>query len=300
MRGWRDVFWRVVEAAVRDRVSLIAAGVSYYLLLALFPSLAALVSLYGFFADPTVIATRLSSIAPILPPGSFDLIVAQLEALTGQNRSSLSIGFVSGLAIALWSAHNGVMALFDAMNVAYNEAEKRSLIRLNLLALAFTLGILAVVIVLLTSMAVLPAIFAFIRLDSWVETIFLVTRWPLVLALVCFAVSCLYRFGPSREPAKLRWLSWGAVIGTAAWFAASIGFSFYLQHFANYSATYGALGALIGFMVWTWLSAIIFIVGAEMNAELEHQTLKDTTTGTPQPMGARGAYVADTLGRAVD
>lgn len=298
--GLRDVLWRVIAAARRDRVSLIAAGVSYYLLLALFPALGGLVSLYGFIADPSVIGTNLAAVAGILPPGAFELISDQLTALTEQNLSSLSIGFLTGLAIALWSTHNGIMALFDAMNIAYNEAEKRSLLHLNLLIFAFTIGILAVVTLLLVTLAILPAILAFLWLDTWMETLVLVLRWPLVLLLVGFAASCLYRFGPSREPAKLRWLSWGAILATGAWFLAALGFSFYLQNFANYSATYGAFGAVAGFMVWLWLSAIIFIMGAEINAELEHQTIRDTTTGTAQPMGSRGAYVADTLGEAID
>lgn len=298
--GLKDVFWRVIAATSRDRISLIAAGVSFYMLLALFPILGALVSLYGFFADPLVIGTHLRAIGGLLPPGAFDLIYAQLEALTKQNTSSLSIGFVTGLGIALWGSHNGIMALFDAMNIAYNEEEKRGLVKLNLLALAFTIGILAVLIVTLAAMALVPVIMSFFWLDTWTEIFVLVVRWPVVLLLVGLAASCLYRFGPSREPAKLRWLTWGAGLSTGAWFLASLGFSFYLQHFGNYSATYGALGALAGFMVWLWLSAIIFLVGAELNAELEHQTERDTTTGAPRPMGSRGAYMADTVGKAVE
>lgn len=298
--GLKDVFWRVIAATSRDRVFLIGAGVSFYLLLALFPTLGALVSLYGFFADPSGIASSLSTFSEILPPGAYELVVDQLESLAEQKSSSLSFGFFTGLGIALWSSHNGVMALFDAMNIAYNEREKRGLVHINLLALAFTLGMLFIMIALLTALAVLPAVLSFLWLDGWIETIVLILRWPLVLLLVGFAGSCLYRFGPSREPAKLRWLTWGACLATGAWFLAALGFSFYLQHFANYSVTYGAFGSVAGFMIWLWLSAIIFIVGAEINAELEHQTMYDTTTGPQEPMGQRGAYVADTLGEATD
>lgn len=298
--GLRDVIWRVVEQASRNRIALIAAGLSYYLLLALFPSLAALVSLYGFFADPSAIATYMGPLHSILPPGAFGMIEDQLAALALQNTSSLGIGFATGLAIALWSSRNGVLAFFDAMNVAYNEDEKRGFMRINLLAFAFAIGILIVLILILAALALLPAIFTFIMPDSWLEPFLMTLRWPLLAMLVGFATSCLYRYGPSREPARMRWLSWGAVLSTCAWLIASLAFSHYLQNFGDYSSTYGTLGAVAGFMVWSWLSAVIVILGAVLNGELEHQTARDTTTGEPRPMGARGAYVADSVGRPVD
>lgn len=296
----RDVFWRVVADISEDRVTLIAAGVTYYLVLALFPALAALVSLYGFVADPANIGTHLGVIAGIFPPGAFDLILDQLKSLTAQKTSSLGVAFIAGLAIALWSSHNGTLALFDAMNIAYEEREKRSLIRLNVIAFIFTLGALFAAVILIGAVAILPAALSFLWLDQWVETLALAFRWPILLLITAGAMTIVYRFGPSREPAKIRWLTWGACLSTAAWFIMSIAFSYYLDHFANYNATYGTLGALIGALVWTWLSVVILIVGAELNAELEHQTARDTTTGSPRPMGARGAYVADTIGREID
>ncbi|MBO3758218.1 YihY/virulence factor BrkB family protein [Ciceribacter sp. L1K22] len=300
VRGLRDVFWRVVEQADRDRIALVSAGVSYYLLLALFPSLTALVSLYGFFADPSTISGHIESLRRILPPGSSEMIQEQLAALTRQGSPSLGVGFATGLAIGIWSARNGIMALFDAMNVAYNEREKRGLLELNLLVFAFTLGLFVLLGVITAGLAALPAVFAFVIPDSWLEPVLMILRWPILVLLVGFSISCLYRYGPSREPAKLRWLSWGAVISTAAWLLASLAFSYYLQNFGNYSATYGALGSVAGFMVWSWMCALIFILGAEINGELEHQTCHDTTTGEPRPMGERGAFVADTVGRAAD
>jgi membrane protein len=300
VRGLRDVFWRVVEQAGRDRIGLISAGVSYYLLLALVPSLTALVSLYGFFADPSTISSHITSLRRILPPGSAEIIQDQLAALTRQGSPSLGLGFVTGLAIGIWSARNGIMALFDAMNVAYNESEKRGLLELNLLVFAFTLGLFFLLGVITAGLAALPALFAFVIPDSWLEPFLMILRWPILVLLVGFSVSCLYRYGPSREPAKLRWLSWGVVLSTSAWLAASLAFSYYLQNFGDYSATYGALGSVAGFMVWSWMCALIFILGAEINGELEHQTRHDTTTGEPRPMGSRGAFVADSVGRAVD
>lgn len=300
VEGLRDVIWRVVNAVIADRVTLIAAGVTYFLLLSLFPALGALVALYGFVADPTTIMGHIGFLASVFPPGSFDLIPNQLTALTQQKPSTLSFAFVTGLVLALWSANSGMKALFDAMNVAYQEDEKRSLIGLNLLSLAFTFGALLIAIILIAAIGVLPAALAYLWLDRWQELLARFARWPFILVFVGCGIAVIYRYGPNREQAKLKWLSWGVVLSTLLWLAASILFSFYLENFANYNATYGTLGALIGLMVWVWISVIILIVGAELNAELEHQTVRDSTTGSPEPMGRRGAFVADTLGKSAD
>jgi len=299
-RGLKDVFWRVVHEISDDRVTLIAAGVTFYILLALFPALAALVSFYGFFAEPAHIAEQLGKLSYLLPPGAFEMISDQLTALAERRTSSLSLTFIIGLAIALWSSHSGTMALFDAMNIAYEEREKRGIVRLNLIALVFTVCGIGGAIVLIGLVAVLPLVLTFLWLDAWSETLALVLRWPVLLVVVVTAISAIYRFGPSREPARLRWITWGAAFSTTAWLTMSMGFSLYLTNFADYNITYGALGALIGFLIWTWLSVAILIMGAELNAELEHQTTVDTTTGRPEPMGSRGAYVADTIGEAAE
>ena len=299
LSGLRDVFWRVFHEVLADRVTLIAAGVTFYLLLALFPALAALVSLYGLVADPVTISEHLRELAILLPPGAFDLLADQIKALVEKRDSTLGITFFVGLAIALWSTHSGTLSIFDAMNIAYEEREKRSLVRLNLIGLCFTLCAMVFAVLMVALVGVMPVVLSYLWLDQFKEDIALLLRWPLLLFIVAAAVTLIYRFGPSREPARVRWMTWGAGLTTFAWAIMSIGFSFYLDHFANYNATYGTLGALIGFLIWIWLSVVILIVGAELNAELEHQTAKDTTTGPPLPMGARGAYVADTLGETV-
>ncbi|WP_371274251.1 YihY/virulence factor BrkB family protein [Ensifer sp. OV372] len=299
-KGIRDVFWRVVSEMFEERVFLIAAGVSFYLLLALFPALAALVSFYGFIADPIDIGTHMSVLDDLLPPGSYALISDQLKSLTSQKTTTLSFGFVTGLFISLWSSGNGISALFDAMNVAYGETEKRTFVTRTLLCLAFTFAGLLFAVVLIVAIGVIPALLAYLWLDRWTEILTRTVRWPMILFLVAIGTASIYRYGPSRERAKLRWLNWGVIFSTFMWLAASWLFSFYLQNFANYNATYGALGALVGFMMWVWISTVILIIGALINAELEHQTVVDSTTGIPLPMGERGAYVADTLGKAAD
>jgi len=287
--------WRVAVKSAGNRTLLIAGGVTFYLLLALFPALAAFVSFYGFVADPRTIADHIAFLGGFLPQGGIELIESQLDALVSQDADALTFGFLFGLGVALWSANNGVKALFDAMNLAYEEEEKRGFIHINLLSGVFTLGALAIGIALLLTVGVVPAALALLHVDHWAETIVRVTRWPLLFLFVAAAISLVYRFGPSREPAKWRWLSWGAVLSTIVWMACSFGFSWYLQNFANYNATYGSLGAVIGFMIWIWLSTTILIVGATVNAEMEHQTEHDTTTGPPEPMGERGAVMADTV-----
>ena len=184
----------------------------------------------------------------------------------------MSAGFLLGLAIALISANSGIKSLFEGMNVAYGEAETRSFVKLNALSLAFTMGGILVGVCLIVSVGIVPAALAVLRLENWTELLISLVRWPLLVLLVGGGMTVLFRYGPSREKAKWRWLSVGAALATLVWLAASWAFSFYLQNFADYNATYGTLGAVIGFMMWTWISVIILLVGAELNAELEHHT----------------------------
>lgn len=300
LNGLKDVLWRVVHQVSEDRVTLIAAGVTFYLLLGLFPAISALVALYGLVADPSTMAEHLRDLSGMLPPGAFDLIAERISSLSASRNSTLGLTFFASLSIALWSTHSATLAIFDSMNIAYDETEKRGLIRLNLVGLAFTICAMISAVLILGLVALIPLVLSYVWLDRFEEQMALIVRWPILFLIVATATTAIYRFGPSRQPAKLRWLTWGSVLVTVSLFLMSLGFSFYLKHFADYDATYGTLGALIGFLVWIWLSILILIVGGELNAELEHQTTKDTTTGLPLPIGARGAYVADTIGEASD
>jgi len=295
-RGWLDVFWRLIARFSEDRVMLIAAGATFYLLLSLFPALAAFVSIYGFFADPTTIAEHLAVMRGILPEGALEMIEGQLMEFAGGRPDSLGLSFLISFAVAFWSANNGMKTLFEALNIAYREREKRSFIALNLLSFGFTIGFMLLATLLIAVVGILPALLALLPLDELTDLLLRYARWPLLLLVAGIGISILYRFGPSRTRPNWRWISWGSILACLVWIAASAGFSYYLQGFANYNATYGSLGAAIGFMMWTWISVIVLLVGAQLNAEIEHQTAVDTTIGKPQPMGQRGAVMADTLG----
>ncbi|MBI1620306.1 YihY/virulence factor BrkB family protein [Aquamicrobium sp. cd-1] len=294
-KGWWSVIKRVVSEVSADRIMLTAAGVTFYLLLALFPALTAFVSIYGFVSDPATVAQHLTLLDGVLPSGGVELIETQLQSLARQDPSALSFGFVFGLLVALWSANSGMKSIFDAMNVVYEEDEKRGFIKYNLMSLGFTLAALVAAMFFIALIGIVPAVLAFLYLEGMTEFLIRFSRWPLMLFAVAFAFSVIYRWGPSRRKAKWRWVSWGSGFAAIAWLLVSIGFSWYLENFANYNATYGSLGAVIGFMIWTWISVIILLVGAELNAELEHQTAVDTTRGPDRPMGERGAEVADSV-----
>ena len=299
-RGWHDILWRVWLQLFEDRVMLVAAGSTFYLLLALFPALAAFVAIFSLISDPSRIADQIGQAQGLLPSGGIDIIQSQLKSLANQSRNVASFGFIFALLVAFWSANSGIKTIFEALNIAYGEREKRSFIRLNAQSFLFTLGAMLLAMMLIIAVGVVPAVLAFVHLGELSQVVIRWSRWPVIFVVVAVDLTIVYSYGPSRHRAKWRWISWGAVIATAVWIGMSFAFSYYLQNFANYNATYGSLGAAIGFLLWLWISIIILIIGAELDAEMEHQTARDSTIGEPRPMGERGAYVADTLGKPVD
>ncbi len=300
-RGWKDVLLRVYENIGKDRVVLVAAGVTFYSLLALFPAIAALVALYGLFADPSTIAARLDSLSGVLPAGALDVMREQMQRVAAQGHGKLGLTFLVGLAVSLWSANAGIKSIFDALNLVYNEEEKRGLVKLNLVSLSFTAAAIVFVLVAIAAMVVVPAMFSYLGLaDDATAMLVQVLRWPILLAIVTVVLAVLYRYGPSRSRPQWRWITWGSAFAAIAWLAFSILFSWYAANFGSYNATYGSLGAVVGFMIWIWLSTAVILLGAELDAEAEHQTIRDTTTGRPKPLGARGATMADTIGHVHD
>jgi membrane protein len=191
---------------------------------------------------------------------------------------------------------SGVKAIIDALNVIYEQKEGRNVLKLNLVALVFTLAGFAAFLLAITAIVVLPLILSPIGLGSMTETLTRIARWPVLLVALLIGLAVLYRYGPDRRAARWQWVSVGSVFAAVTWIAASFLFSWYLASFANYNATYGSLGAVVGLMIWLWISTILVLLGAELNAEIEHQTARDSTVGDEKPLGVRGAVMADTVG----
>ncbi len=297
-RGWRDILLRVYHNIGNDRIITIAAGVTYYSLLAVFPAIAALVAIYGLFADPTTISRNLERLSGLLPGGAMDVIRDQMTRIASHGKSVLGLGFAIGLLVSLWSANAGTKSLFDALNIVYNENEKRGLIKLNLASLTFTVAAIVFALFGIAAVVGLPIALNYIGLGGGTGAIFRIGRWPILFVFVALAIALIYRYGPSRAKPKWRWITWGSAFAAIAWIAGSVLFSWYAANFGNYNQTYGSLGAIVGFMIWLWLSTIVILVGGELDAEMEHQTARDTTTGPPKPFGARGATMADSVGAA--
>ena len=297
--GWKDILWRTYVRTGDDRLLATAAGVVFFGLLAVFPAITALVSSYGLFADPSTIGANLQSLALMLPEGSFQIVQDQVARVLDKGNTALGATFLFGFGLAIWSANAGVKAIIDALNVVYEEREKRGFIRLNLLSLTFTSCGIAALLLMVSAVVAVPLALDRVGLAPESQFIISLARWPLMLVILLAALGVLYRFGPSRREARWEWLSVGTIAAALLWIAGSALLSWYLSNFGNYNATYGSLGAAIGLMMWMWMSAIIVLCGAELNSEIEHQTVQDTTVGRPRPLGARGAVMADTLGPRV-
>ncbi len=299
-KGWGDVLWRTWHEIGEDRLLAVAAGVTFYVILALFPAIAAFVSLYGLVADPATVASHVQTLSAVLPEGAVGIIAEQVNRIVGQGGNTLGFAFAGSLLLSLWSANAGMKALIDALNIVYEEDEKRSFVRLTLVSFAFTLGAMLFLVAALALIVVVPAVLGFLGLGETVDTIVKLARWPVLLLAVAVALSVVYRYGPSRDRPRWRWVTPGGLLASVLWLVASILFNWYATNFGSYNETYGSLGAAIVFMTWIWLSTAVVLIGAELNAETEHQTAADSTRGAEQPMGARGARMADTLGRARD
>jgi membrane protein len=296
--GWKDVLLRVYGNISRHRILALAAGMTYYSLLAIFPAIAALVAVYGLFSDPSTITRHLDQLGGFLPGGAIEVARDQLTRVASKGSQTLGVTFALGLAVSLWSANAAMKSLFDTLNIAYAEDEKRGFVWLNVTSLIFTLSGIIFVVAALGSIVVVPVILNYIGLSNAGDLLLRIGRWPAMYLILTFALAIIYRYGPSRKVAQWRWITWGSAIAALLWLVVSGLFSWYAANFGKFNETYGSLGAVIGFMTWLWISAIVILLGAEIDAELEHQSERDTTTGSPKPMGARGARMADTVGAA--
>jgi membrane protein len=297
-RGWRDVALRVKREIKQDDVPLLAAGVAFFALLALVPALVALVSVYGLVADPADIQRNVEDVLAAAPKEVRDLVQSQLSSIVDSSPQGLRLGAIAGLVVALWSASSGMKHLIAAVNRAYDEDETRGFIRLRGLSLILTIGAVVALLVALYVLVVAPNSISDGGSMSLLRTTLLVIRWPLLAIAAMVGVAVIYRYAPSRAEPRWNWVSIGAVFATLVWLAASVGFSIYSANFGRYNETYGALGAVVVMMLWLYISAYAIVAGAELNAEMERQTVRDTTTGRPEAMGRRDAYAADTLGES--
>jgi membrane protein len=296
--GWKDTLMRVKDQVNHDRVSMVAAAMAYYTLFAFVPALSSVVLIYAWVSDPSEIANHISKASQVLPAELMEILNTQLGALASKAPSKLGFGALFSLLIATWSASKGSKAFIEALNIIYEQEEKRGFIKLNSLALGMTLIGTTLSIIAMGVIVGIPAITSFFHFNETLESAAAVGSWVILLGIFSLFLSFAYRYGPHRDQAKWRWVSWGAVIAAVLWAIASALFSWYAKEFGNFNKTYGSLGAVIVLMTWFYLTSFVILLGAEINAELEHQTKKDTTKGPDRPMGQRGAKMADTLGAA--
>jgi membrane protein len=295
--GWRDILWRTFREISVDRLPSVAGGVTFYTLLAIFPAIGAFVSLYGLFADIGAVEKQLQEMSSVFPASVVQIVGEQMLRLASQEQAKLGVAFVLSLALSIWSANASMKALFDGLNIAYDEEEKRNYVTKTAWTYAFTFCALLYAVVLAGVLIAAPILLERVGLSA-AAVVWIPLRWLIVLMVTAIAFGLLYRFAPCRARPRWRWVIWGALFGAAAWLLGSLGFSVYVNRVAHYDATYGPLGAVIAFMVWMWFSIMTILVGAELNAEIEHQTAIDSTTGPEKPMGERGAAMADTVGLA--
>ncbi len=272
--GWHDILLRVKSRIGEDHLSIFAAGVAFFGLLALFPALAATISIAALAMEPAMIEARLGNLLASLPPGAADILQTQLGEVAANAGAGMSLAAIGGLLLTLYSASKGIKVLIEGINLAYHEAESRGLIRLNLLAIGMTLGMIVGLIVVFILMIAVPALLGSIGLSVVAQTLLAYGRWIVLAALALFGLAVLYRYGPARSAPGWRWVSPGSIAATVLWLAGSAGFSFYVDNFGSYNETFGALGGVIVLLTWLWLSAFIVLLGAELNSEIEAQTAR--------------------------
>ena len=293
-KGWVDIAWRSGAAYLGDRVGFVAGGVTFFVLLSMFPALAVFLTIYGLFADPANANAQLQFLYSVLPSNVAQFISGEMTRLAANTTGELTLTLVGTFALSLWTANNGVKTLFYGLNVAYSEIERRNLVNYNLLCMAFTIGGMIAVLFLSGLVVGVPVVLALLGLeDEFAALSFL--RWPILMVGYVGALTLIYRFGPCRSRARWRWLTPGAIVAALLSVLLSALFSWYLTTFVR-PTSYGPLAAAMGFLLWTWITVQIVLMGAKLNAAIEHQTAVDTTTGRERALGDRGAVVADSVG----
>ena len=295
-KGWKDILLRLKDRISEDRVGLIAAGVAFYGLLALFPAITALLALGGIFVTPDQIIAQISELRGLMPEAAMQIIIDQATEVAGSREGGLGLAALLGILLALYSASKGMASLMDGMNVAYREHEERGFVKLKLVTFGLTIFLIFGLIVGVICMIGVPLIVTNLNLGVVIETLLTLFVFIVLVGLTLAGLAVLYRYGPSRDAPELQWATPGAIMATALWVAGSAGFAFYVANFGSYNESFGALGGVVILLMWLWISAYVIILGAQLNAQMEAQTAHDTTVGPDLPMGARDAEVADELG----
>jgi membrane protein len=295
--GWRDILLRVFQKIGEDNASLVAAGIALNSLLAVFPALAVAVLIYGLFSSPASVTQDMQPFFSILPPDAAKLLQDQLQSLAAPANVKLGLGAVLSALLAFWSARQGIAAIITATNIAYYERERRGFLTQVALSLGFTLSAVIAFLVMLVLGVAVPLVLQVLPLGPAAAAAILVCRWVLLWLFAVGALTVVYRYAPDRRRPKWQWVTLGSAVAATVWLLGSALFELYVNHFSSYGATYGAIGGVIVLIMWFYLGGYAIVLGAEINAEMEHQTAVDTTEGPPKPMGKRGAYVADTLGK---
>ena len=296
--GWKDIFWRVKNEIAADHVGLIAAGVAFYGLLALFPAITAVMALSGLLVEPSQVVETLKGFEGIVPEDVMSIITKQATAVAGSKESGLGLTLIVGLLLAIYSASKGMASLMEGMNVAYDEDESRGFFVKTAVKLSLTLFLILGLILGLMGTTAVPAVIASVELGAMFELIGTIAVWVFLALMTMLGLAVLYRYGPSRDEPEWRWVSPGAIIACILWIVGSAGFAFYVGNFASYNESFGALAGVVVLLMWFWISAFIILIGAELNSEMEAQTRYDTTTGKPHRMGNRDAVKADNLGES--
>ena len=294
--GWRDILIRTFRRIDRDRLDIVASSVAFWALLALFPTIAAVIMVSGVLLDPASMRDQISALTTPLPEDAAGLVNDRAAEVAARDRAA-GIGAVIAIGFAIWTSAAATKTLMAGLNAAYQERERRGIVRFNAVAILLTFGIFAGFILSIVAIVVIPAALALQPGLGWTAALVDWLRWPVMAVFAMVGLATLYRFGPSRRHARWRWVSLGAILATALWVLVSLAFSGYVRNYAAYNQFYGTLGGVAVLMIWFWLTALIVLIGAELNAEIEHQTRRDSTVGRPRPMGERGAVKADTLGR---
>lgn len=293
LAGWKEIFLRVKKQLEIDHVQIVSAGVAFYFFLSLFPTLSALVSIYGLVMDVSSVELQMDRLLGNLPAQAHELVSGILKDIVGKSDGKLGISLVIGVLLSLWSANNGMKALFEGINIAYDEEDERGFFKKNAITLAVTLG---GIILGFLSFSLVIGFSAFVEdmnIPQSLKTLISWLRWPVLAILISGALGVLYKVAPARDNPKFRWVTWGAGIASILWILGSLIFTIYIDNFANYDKTYGSLAAVIIMLLWLFLTSFVVLIGAEINSEMEHQTRKDTTVGAYKPLGQRGAYHAD-------